>query len=114
MRILLKILLSLWLNMIILFSIQAQILIDWNKVQEEPIALSSFASTIEYIPLETTDECLLRPHAGFYLTDKYIIAVDAIYGAYLFNRENGKFIHQITKRGQGISLWIQGWDFVFE
>lgn len=101
MRILLKILLSLWLNMIILFSIQAQILIDWNKVQEEPIALSSFASTIEYIPLETTDECLLRPHAGFYLTDKYIIAVDAIHGAYLFNRENGKFIHQITKRGQG-------------
>lgn len=83
------------------FSIQAQILIDWNKVQEEPIALSSFASTIEYIPLETTDECLLRPHTGFYLTDKYIIAVDAVHGAYLFNRGNGKFIHQITKRGQG-------------
>ena len=66
MKILLKYLLLLWGSMMP-FSIQAQILIDWNKVQEEPIALSSFASTIEYIPLETTDECLLRPLLDFIL-----------------------------------------------
>ena len=40
---------------------QSVFIVDNRKAKESAILLSSFASKIEYVSLETTSECLLRP-----------------------------------------------------
>lgn len=86
--------------------------INWNNVKEEPIKLKSFASTIEYVQLQTSDDCLLDSNF-FYLTDDYIVAVSPFTAAYLFNRKNGRFIHKIAQNGQGPKDFSQECVFVY-
>lgn len=79
---------------------QSLIVIDAKKAKEESIPLSSFASKVEYVALETTAECLLHPSCRYYLTDKYIVAVSMFEAAFLFDRKTGQYIHRITQKGQ--------------
>ena len=79
---------------------QSVFVVDNRKAKESAIPLSSFASKIEYVSLETTSECLLRPSSRYYVTDKYIVVVSMFEAAYLFDRKTGRYIHQITRRGQ--------------
>lgn len=41
--------------------------------KEQIIPLSSFAYDIEYVPLETKDECLISVIEKLYITDEYIL-----------------------------------------
>lgn len=79
---------------------QSTFFVDNRKAKECAISLSYFASKIEYVPLETTAECLLYPSSRYYVTDKYIVAVSLFEAAYLFDRKTGRYIHQITRKGQ--------------
>jgi len=79
---------------------QNLIVIDTKEAKEESIPLSSFASKVEYVALETTSECLLRPSDRYYLTDKYVVAVSMFKAAFLFDRKTGRYIHRITQKGQ--------------
>jgi len=75
--------------------------IDLTKAKQENIKMSSVFDKIEYIPLETTPDCLLKPRTRFYVTDKYIVAINVFDKTFLFDRKTGRFIHEIGREGQG-------------
>ena len=66
---------------------QSVFIVDNRKAKESAILLSSFASKIEYVSLETTSECLLSLSSRYYVTDKYIVVVSMFEAAYLFDRK---------------------------
>ena len=56
----------------------------------------------EVIPLETHKKALLiAKSATYYLTDKYIIGMNFLGPAYLFDRKTGAFIREISSQGRG-------------
>jgi hypothetical protein len=61
--------------------------------------LSQVCNDIEFLPLETTDECLLDEELDITVTRTDILVYDLNKG-YRFDR-NGKFINSIGTRGQG-------------
>ena len=66
--------------------------------------LSELAADIKYIPLETTDDCLINNE--FYImqyTGEDIITS----GIFHFNKE-GKFLNRIGRKGQGPEEYLQG------
>ncbi|HCC70053.1 MAG TPA: hypothetical protein DEQ09_02730 [Bacteroidales bacterium] len=67
-----------------------------NKVQ---VNLSELTDDIEYIKLETNENCLLHPRAEYFFTDDYIF-IDNSTHILQFDRK-GKFIRQIGKQGRG-------------
>ena len=64
------------------------------------VNLSSLALSIEYCALETNENCLISEGAVFYSTKNQVVAIDNR-GCYVFDRETGNFIRQISNRGQG-------------
>ncbi len=74
--------------------------VDYESILENKstISLSEMADDIEYIPLETNDECLLRSAAEYFFTDDYIF-VDNVEYILQFDRK-GNFIKQIGTPGR--------------
>ena len=64
------------------------------------IFLSDFAHEIEYIQLETLQECVIDRWLKVFTNDKYIVAI-AFQQNYLFDRKTGKFIREIGHYGRG-------------
>lgn len=60
------------------------------------VNLSELADSITYLPLETRQECLLRNTSSFKYCPPYIIS-----NRLVFDMNNGKFIRQIGRSGQG-------------
>ena len=73
-----------------------------EKENSEP--LSSVASEIIYIPLETNDNSLLGLDVEIEYLDGNYVVIDR-YNIYLFNHE-GKFIKQVARQGGGPSDYI--------
>ena len=73
---------------------------DILQKKKTDVSLSTIASEIRYVPLETTKNSLLRRSTGSikYLGEKYIV-----YGSeeVLLFDQNGKFISRVADRGQG-------------
>ena len=65
----------------------------------KPLFLSEFVKKIDYVQLETLDQCLLPPYIGTRLTKDFIF-VESRRKLYQFDKE-GKFIRQIGREGQG-------------
>jgi hypothetical protein len=62
--------------------------------------LSTVAESVEYLPLETTEDCLLGEYlANIFIGENDIIVFDYAY-AYRFTPE-GKFLNKIGKKGRG-------------
>ena len=75
-----------------------------KDVTIRPLLSNDIFTQIEYIPLETLPECLLVENSmEVYATDKYIVTNNSMFrsGAYLFDRQTGKFLYEIGKKGQG-------------
>jgi hypothetical protein len=69
---------------------------------EGNLTLSELVESIEYIPLETTDKCLLGSISNFDISDNYILVLcRKTNGCYLFSRKTGKFLSTIGRRGEG-------------
>ncbi|MDL2281776.1 6-bladed beta-propeller [Parabacteroides sp. OttesenSCG-928-G06] len=69
------------------------------------LPLSRFVEEIEYLPLETTDDCLLSEGLNIIsVTEKEIIVFDYERG-YRFDRQ-GKFLNAIGRKGQGPGEFI--------
>ncbi len=81
----------------------------WDK--PEKILLSSIATDIEYIPLETSKECLLADpdNLRVTITENYIAVNSG--GLKLFDR-NGHFLRGIGSRGKGPLEYISGSRYV--
>ncbi|WP_301705616.1 6-bladed beta-propeller, partial [uncultured Parabacteroides sp.] len=71
------------------------------KNSNEDASLNVLFDKIEYVSLETTPECLLKPGAYYYVTNKYIVAMNAFWQTYLFDRKTGKFIRGLDREGGG-------------
>jgi hypothetical protein len=71
--------------------------------------LSDLIQSIEYIPLETSDECLIGDINVFssYISDNYILVYsNRSFQLLLFDRK-GKFIAQIGHRGESIGEYLE-------
>ena len=76
--------------------------IDLTQAKFGEIPANRVFEEIKYVPLETHTDALLNIRgATYYLTDKYIIAMNFTKEAYLFDRETGKFIREVSSYGQG-------------
>jgi len=70
-----------------------------NDAKQVRINLSDYVATLEYVPLETKEECLIDRFPRFYVLNDYIV-VTTSRQCFLFNR-NGKFIREIGRPGRG-------------
>ncbi len=73
--------------------------IDLTKSIETDLPMSRIFEDIEYIRLETTENCRLK-NASFYVTPEYIIAANTFRGVYVFDRKTGKFLHEVASPSQ--------------
>ncbi len=73
--------------------------IDEATILSQPLKLSEIASTIEYIPLETSPESLLSNYSNFSVTDKYILVSQN--GQIKQFDKSGRFIRNLVKVGRG-------------
>ena len=99
------------LNMSWVLNAQSLTTIDLVQATFEEIPANRIFEELKIVPLETHPDGLLNiKYATYYLTDKYIIAITPItsisfFGsqerAYLFDRETGKFIREVSSFGQG-------------
>jgi hypothetical protein len=75
--------------------------IDPNEISHGESKLSDFAESIEYIPLETTDECLIGRIGNFDISEKFIATYCFVANnVYLFHRD-GRFINSVGRMGHG-------------
>ena len=75
--------------------------IDYEGIlkQQGVAKLSEIASDIEYVPLETNEECFLRSVVDYHFTEDYIFVRN--YDHILMFNRRGKFIRKIGKPGRG-------------
>ena len=70
-----------------------------RKAKVNPIKMSDMIQSIEYVPLQTTDESLINPGRRFsvsLVTDKIIVA-----DIKLFERQSGRYLGDLLRQGQG-------------
>ena len=88
-------------------SAQKPVIINLAKaISESPkeIMLSELASDIRYVPLETTDDCLMNNE--FYIMQ--YTGEDIITSGIFHFDKNGKFLNKIGNKGQGPEEYLQG------
>lgn len=75
--------------------------IETGKALMSPTDLkaSDYFSEISYVPLETTDSCLIGNSPELYLLDDYILVTTAMQQCFLFDKKTGKFKRQIGHVG---------------
>ena len=81
--------------------------IDFYAAEKRRIYVDELFDKIEVIPLETTPDCLLQDYpwiAG--ITDGNVLMKNDFVGACLFSRKEGRFIHNVGKKGQGPDEYI--------
>lgn len=95
-----KVVLLFFLNMLLLssFAQEKMVVIDIpSSLPKEKALMSQYFQSVRYLPLETTDECLLE-RCKVRLLGNYILAWD-YFNFFLFNAKNGKFIRKIGHKG---------------
>lgn len=88
-------------------SAQKTVVINLAKaISESPkeIMLNELASDIRYVPLETTDDCLMNNE--FYIMQ--YTGEDIITSGIFHFDKNGKFLNKIGSKGQGPEEYLQG------
>lgn len=88
-------------------SAQKPVVINLAKaISESPkeIMLNELASDIMYVPLETTDDCLMNNE--FYIMQ--YTGEDIITSGIFHFDKNGKFLNKIGSKGQGPEEYLQG------
>ena len=78
----------------------AENVIKINDAQVQTLYMSEYFESIEYIPLETNDECLIGDKPSLYMTDEFIVTI-ASKKCLVFDRQTGKFIRRIGVEGRG-------------
>ena len=78
---------------------QTKIDINPNSIQKGKLSLNDMVESIEYIPLETKDNCLVGTIVSYIFSDKYILIKEKD-NNYLFSR-SGRFISKIGNIGGG-------------
>ena len=89
---------------------------DFSGSDNQTLLLSDIVEDVEYVKLETTDDCLVAGNSAsrIFATDEDIYILNNYSDEKLlrFDRETGKFITQIGSLGQGPKEMLSP-DFVF-
>ena len=86
---------------------QVKITIDHNRQNTGKLTLNDLAKSIEYIPLETKNNCLIGTVNQCIISDNHILLFSKEARAvYLFKR-TGEFVAQIGSIGQGPGEYVQ-------
>ena len=88
---------------------------DFSGSDNQTLLLSDIVENVEYVKLETTDDCLLDSYVSLFTTDEDIYALNKNYTneeLFRFDRKTGRFISQIGSIGQGPKEMIKP-SFVF-
>jgi hypothetical protein len=80
---------------------------------EKPLPLSSIGKKIEYIPLETNPECLIKRVSNISVTDSFIVVSDNNLGLLLFSIK-GKYLRKIGNIGRGPDEYPNVNDFIVD
>ena len=83
---------------------------DFSGSDNRTLLLSDIVEDVEYVKLETTDDCLVTSSVSIFATDKDIYVLNKNYTnekLFRFDRKTGKFISQIGSIGQGPKEMIQ-------
>ena len=76
--------------------------INFFSAEERRMYMDELFDRIEVIPLETNPNCLLQEYPRILgITDQYILVSNTFGNACLFDRKDGKFIHNVGQQGQG-------------
>jgi hypothetical protein len=87
--------------------------IDINKAGSMDI--SETAEIVGIVPLELTDNSMIREISKIYVIDQYILVVDLWKSEiYLFNRSGGDFVRNIGRKGQGPGEYIMFNDVFYD
>ena len=78
-----------------------------SSVPVKMVYLKDYFTSVNYLPLETTDECLIGNSARYHVIEDYILVTSLNY-CYLFNLNNGDFIRNIGIRGNGPGEYSSG------
>lgn len=73
--------------------------IDLTKSIETDLPMSRIFEEVEYVRLETAENCRLK-NASLYVTSEYIIAANTFRGVFVFDRKTGKFLHEVASPSQ--------------
>ena len=71
-----------------------------NLSNTKAVKLSTIASGIEYVVLETNENCLIPERVTFYSSKDEVVAI-GFRECYIFDRKTGGFVRQIGSMGQG-------------
>lgn len=82
-----------------------------NLDNNHSVSLSTFVKDVEYIPLETTDECLLSNELQVFVENNDIIVGDQKAQKFFRFDRKGKFLNTIGKRGEGPEEYIYSISF---
>lgn len=92
--------------------LQAQVRVVIPDLEKKNMELMD--CEVECIPLETSADCLLASGTNIYVTEFNIIVTEYFGKAYLFDRKDGHFIHEIARRGQGSGEYMGWWTAGFD
>jgi hypothetical protein len=76
------------------------IFVEMDDITTEVLPMSLYFEPIEYIPLETTSECLIGNNPRVYVVDNKIVTIDER-NCFIFDRLTGKFLEKIGINGRG-------------
>ncbi|MDL2265199.1 6-bladed beta-propeller [Parabacteroides sp. OttesenSCG-928-G07] len=87
-----------------------------NLSDNQPVKLSDIASGIEYCMLETDEKCLVVGINSIYCTKDDVVAVGGMSNPafYVFERQSGNFVRQISKYGQGPGEYTEIINFFWD
>ena len=80
---------------------QPKIIIDPNARKTGDLSLNDIVESIEYIPLETNNECLIGVVGELLVSENYIFISCKITRRYYLFTRNGKFVAYVGNIGQG-------------
>ncbi|WP_176221454.1 6-bladed beta-propeller [Massilibacteroides vaginae] len=69
--------------------------------KQTEVKLSDIANGIHYVPLETSEKCLLSNELQVYSTSDFIFIGDQLTNKFFRFDKNGKFLNQIGAKGEG-------------
>ena len=83
-------------------------IIRMNDAVTQTLYMSDYFESVEYVPLETSAECLIGNNPVAYVLNDYIVVISLKEQmCYVFDRLTGKFIRKIGNKGIGPNDYLQ-------
>ena len=86
--------------------------IEWNSLKETN-PLCNAQTAVEFVQLETTDECIINYIKKIESDDDFLFIEDGMQRVYAFNKE-GRFMNKIGRKGGATNEYVTLYDFILD